>query len=341
MLVDREAPFSIEICVGSLDAQPAVRQLAKAAPLKAWSQLKHFSDQMLCLAIALARDPAREFILDARAAGVELLHQHADRLHDIERLKARDDDRPLVFLRKILIGAAADHRADMRWPDESVDAHLPPFTHVGRVENALDRRRRQDVIAIDTEVAQSAAARFEDEVRGRRRRRLEADGEEYDLPCRMSDGDVQGLERRVRHAHVRALRASFEEAAPARCRHAQHVAIADQRHVGLLSEFDGRIEPWNRQHAYRTARTVHQVDVAGQQVLDAVAKDGMRMSAAKFHQVIFAFGVDLVSEQLRQGGCRGTVTEAADVAHRRAPRGEQRSHQTTPESSPRPRRRGG
>jgi hypothetical protein len=42
---------------------------------------------------------------------------------------------------------------------------------------------------------------------------------------------------------------------------------------------------------------VNEADVAGQQILDAVAKNGVRMTAAELHQVIFASRVDLRDEQ--------------------------------------------
>jgi hypothetical protein len=44
---------------------------------------------------------------------------------------------------------------------------------------------------------------------------------------------------------------------------------------------------------------MHEANVVWQQVLNAVAEDGMRMATAKLHQVIFAFRVDLRDEQFR------------------------------------------
>ena len=63
---------------------------------------------------------------------------------------------------------------------------------------------------------------------------------------------------------------------------------------------------------------MYEVDVAGQQVLDAVAKDGMRMSAAKFHQMIFALWIYRSVDDSRQPRRSGAVTEAVNVAHRQA-----------------------
>ena len=126
------------------------------------------------------------------------------------------------------------------------------------------------------------------------------------------------LERRIHHAHVRALRPRLEQAAAARGGHAQHVAIADESDIGPARQFDGRIEPRHREHAHRAARAVNQAHVARQQILDAVAENGMGVAAAKLHQMIFAPRVNLRLEQVRQGRRGAAFTEAADVAHRRA-----------------------
>jgi hypothetical protein len=83
---------------------------------------------------------------------VQLLHQHAHRLQHIERLEAGDDHGALVFLRKILVRAAADHGADVRRADEPVDPHLPPFTDFGGIEDALNGGWGHYVIAINAEI---------------------------------------------------------------------------------------------------------------------------------------------------------------------------------------------
>ncbi len=197
------------------------------------------------------------------------------------------------------------------------------------------------VIAIDAEISQVQPLRLADDVRGRGRRGLEADGEEHHLPVRMGRCDLQRLGGRIHHAHVGALRPRLEQAAPARRRHAQHVAVADERDVGPARQFDGRVEPRHRQHAHRAARAVNQAHVLGQQILHPVAENRMRVAAAELHQVIFAPRVDLRGKQRRQARRGGAFTKAADVAHRRARRDEPRSHRTRPGSFPPPPRRGG
>ena len=163
-----EAALGVELRVLSLDAQAAVGQLAETAPLEARTQLEHLGNQPLRLAVALACDSAGKLILDAAAPLVQLLHQHADRLQHIERLEARDHHRPLVLLGEILIRPAADHGADVRGADEAVDAHLPPFAHFGRIQDALDRGRGHHMIAIDAEVAELETPCLTDDVRASR-----------------------------------------------------------------------------------------------------------------------------------------------------------------------------
>src|SRR5271163_1790446 len=111
--LDGKAPFGVVFSIGGFNAQSAVRQFPQAAPLEAWTEFKYLGDQTLRLGVTVASNSARELILDAAAAGIQLLHQHADCLHYVERLAAGDHDRALILLGEILIRSAANHGADM------------------------------------------------------------------------------------------------------------------------------------------------------------------------------------------------------------------------------------
>ena len=52
-----------------------------------------------------------------------------------------------------------------------------------------------------------------------------------------------------------------------------------------LRDGDRVVDSTHRDHAHRAARPVHELDVRGQHVLDAVAIDGVRVPAAHLHEL--------------------------------------------------------
>ena len=91
-----------------------------------------------------------------------------------------------------------------------------------------------------------------------RRGRLEADGEEDDLPIRIGRGQVHGIERRIDDAHVAALRFELQQIA-VRAGHAQHVAEGAEDDVGPGGDGVGPVDHLQRRDADRTAGAVHQL----------------------------------------------------------------------------------
>ena len=117
----REAAFGVEVPQADLmrsalyGTRPSPRQSKCCAA-------QDTSATSFCLAVAVAADRAREFVLDAALSGVDLAHEHAHGLQHVERLEAGDDDRLRVFGGEVFVRAAADHGRDVRRADEAVGA---------------------------------------------------------------------------------------------------------------------------------------------------------------------------------------------------------------------------
>ena len=260
--------------------------MAEAAPFEIAAQLKNARYRLLGADIAVARDRADILVLDFGAALVELAHQHQDRLQNIDRLEAGDGDRFAVFLGEKLIRLTADHDRDMRRPEEAVDLDGAELAHRRRLEDGRDRRGGEHVIAEHREIRQALLGGGLDRQRGRRRRGLETDGEEDDLALRVGFGELHRVERGIDHADVGAVGPGFHQALPLGAGHAQHVGVGSEDDAVALGEADRHVEPAGGQHADRTAGAMHHLDIGGQQILDAIAEDGMGVAAAELHQPI-------------------------------------------------------
>ena len=102
--------------------------------------------------------------------------------------------------------------------------------------------------------------------------------------------------------------------------HSHHVAEAGQDDVRPLRDRDAVVHPAHRDDAHRTAGAVHELDVLGQVILDAVAIDRVGVPAAHLHDLVVPAGLaqcgDLPPEHCRQVG----VAELVDELHRVTPR---------------------
>ena len=94
---------------------------------------------------------------------------------------------------------------------------------------------------------------------------------------------------------------------------AHHVAEAGEDHVVLSRHRDPVVHPAHRDHADRAARAVNQLDVLGEQVVEAVLVDGVGMAAADLHHLVVAAGLDrfedLLCERLPDPGVAILVDE--------------------------------
>src|SRR6185437_366069 len=75
-------------------------------------------------------------------------------------------------------------------------------------------------------------------------------------------------------------------------RHSQHVAEAGENHPRFMREGDAIVDAPHRDHTYGTARAVDQLDVRGQQIVDAVLVDRVSVPAAHLHDLVVTVGID-------------------------------------------------
>src|SRR5262249_46467917 len=94
-----------------------------------------------------------------------------------------------------------------------------------------------------------------------------------------------------------------------------HVAEAGEHHAGLVSDRDAVVDAAHRDHAHGAARPVHELDVGGQEIVDPVLVDGVRVPTAHLHDLVVPAGLDgaedLAGERLAEAG----VAELVDEPH--------------------------
>ena len=181
----------------------------------------------------------------------------------------------------------------MRGAEETVD--LGRFRASG-LQDGADGGRCEHVIAEDGEIAEPLSLGLRDGDGRRRRRGLEADGEEHDFARRIVIRGLQHILNRVDHADIGPGGSGADQRMLLRARHAHHVAIGTKDDAVRFGEFDGIVEPPDRQNADGTARPVDEMHVGRHQVLDAMAEDGMGVPAAEFHEMIVARRIGLTRD---------------------------------------------
>ena len=195
----------------------------------------------------------------------------------------------------------------------------PKFTHVGALQNVLDRGRREDVIAEDEEVRQTFLLGRQNGHRGRRRRGLKADGEEHHLAVGLRLGDSQRIQRRIDHAHVRAARLGLHQAEAACAGNAHDVAVGEQRDLWPASELDRAVDPSDRQNADRAARPVKSSAHAAGRRSSRPYLEIAWCAAAELHEMVNSlwprFASDLIGDRTRQR----SFTILVDIFHLKRP----------------------
>ena len=131
------------------------------------------------------------------------------------------------------------------------------------------------------------------------------------------DRDPQRVERRVHEAHVGALGLGLQQVAVA-AGDADHVAERREDDTRGLGDGDRVVDPAHRDDAHRAARPVHQLDGLGQDVLDPVAVDRVRVAAAHLHELEVVVAGE-VGDPRHQRACRGGIAVLVDEAHHPPP----------------------
>ena len=171
----------------------------------------------------------------------------------------------------------ADHHAHMSRPQKSVDLKL------GAVENGLDGRDNGDVVAEQRKIVDALALRLENRERRRWHRSFESEPEEDNLLLRIKAREFERVEGGVDHAHISASGFRLQQAL-LRARHPHGVPERCEDHARRLGKRDTIIDPPHWQHAYRAARSMHELDRIGQHGLDPELEDCMRVAAAYLHE---------------------------------------------------------
>src|SRR5947208_629595 len=113
--------------------------------------------------------------------------------------------------------------------------------------------------------------------------RFKSDGEEYDLLCRVILCDLDGVERRINYADIAAVRLDHKEIF-FRPGNSKHVTERTKNDVLSRGDHDSLVDQLERRNAYWTARAVNELDLFGQQFVNAKLNDRVGLSTANLHQ---------------------------------------------------------
>src|ERR671917_22218 len=301
------AQLGVEVRVRRRDLERRLGDKAQAPPLEVRPELEDLGHALEGLQVTLPEYYPAVLVLDLAAPLVELAHQHQDGLQDVQGLEAGYHARLAVVYGHELVGPAPDHGGYVPRPYKRVEPE------VRRVEQRPHRRHYGDVVAEDREVLQALLLGPLQRERGRGRRGLEAYGVEDHLAVRVLARDAQGVQGGVDHPDVGALGLDLEQV-PLGAGHAHHVPEAGEDDLGTLGDGYALVHPPHRQHAHRAARPVHQLDLIRQEVLYAVAVDGVGVAPADLHELVVAVGVGDRGDLRRHGPRQLGVPELAYVS---------------------------
>ena len=186
-------------------------------------------------------------------------------------------------------------------------ADEPVQTQVGRVQQRAQRRHDRDVVAhAEKLVMPSAWARLsvsavEGAVVSKPMAKKTTCARGWPWPCagRPAASRPSGCRRPQPWPPAGAVGA----------RDAEHVAEAREDDV-LVREGDRVVHAAHRDDAHRTTGSVHELDVRGKQIVDAVLVDGMGVPAAHLHELVVPPRLDdaedLAGDRAAQARRRGT-----------------------------------
>src|SRR5262249_24113187 len=114
--------------------------------------------------------------------------------------------------------------------------------------------------------------------------RFKPDREEDHLPVAMLFGQLEGIERGVHEAHISTVGFGLKQIALA-ARYPHHIAERGKDHAWRLSNSDGIVHPPHGDHADRAARTMDELHIGRQDVLNAVTIDGVGVTTTHLHEL--------------------------------------------------------
>src|SRR6516225_10808644 len=94
-----------------------------------------------------------------------------------------------------------------------------------------------------------------------------------------------------------------------------HVAKRGEDDARVLRERQGIINAPHGKHAHRAARTMNQLDIRRENILQTEAVNRMGVSAANFHQPVMAVGVGQAPDFLRRSGDQLRVAKLVHKFH--------------------------
>ena len=106
------------------------------------------------------------------------------------------------------------------------------------------------------------------------RRSLESDRKEDDFLFRFFAGDFQGIQWRVKHANIRTLTFSAEQVTFG-AGHTHHIAKGRENDVRLTGDEQRLVNEFQRGYTYRATRTMDQLNLRRNQLLDPIFENGM------------------------------------------------------------------
>ncbi len=271
-----EQPLGIVVAIFVAQLVSALGNDADAAPL-AVADFEDLFDQLPRLQVSFPAHGPAVLVFHDRRARLELAHRHQHAFEHVHRLKTRDHDRHAIAAGDRLVFLVPHHRANMPRPKKALHAIT------GRFKNGGHRRWNQHMRYQHAEIVQLSLLRQPDRHRIGRRGGFKSDRKENHLLIRIRRREVHRIHWRINDAHVRpALRFQLQQIA-ARSRHAQHVAERTERHLRPRDDGVRPVDHLHRRDADRAAGAVHQFDRFGENFINAIFDDGVRLPAADFH----------------------------------------------------------
>ena len=223
-------------------------------------------------------------VFDASLALLQLGEKHHDRLEQIQRFEAADDDRLALVSGNPLVWPAADDGGNVARADKAVQSH------VGGIKNRANCWDNRDVIAKDRKIPKPLGLGTLQGQCSRRRGGLKTDGKKHYVFQWIHFRELESIRRRIDDSDVDAARLVLERAALG-SGNPHHVAEGGENHIRIRCDRQGVVDPPHRQNANGAAGPVDQLDILRENIFQPETVDGVRVAAADLHEPVVAFGI--------------------------------------------------